>query len=944
MRRLLVWFALLLPLVAVTGRAPTAGAEKNPPFYADKTNLLVYRDGAGQSVPVKSVGDWQKRRGHVLGNMQLVMGPLPPLARRVPLDLKIEARETLIKVVRSKVTFAVEKGDRVTAYLLMPRGLKGKAPALLCLHQTTAIGKGEPAGVGGRDSLHYALELAERGYVTLAPDYPNFGDYKLDVYAHGYASATMKGVWNHMRAVDLLQGLPEVDGSRIGVIGHSLGGHNAVFVAAFDPRIRVVVSSCGFNSFAKYRSGNLADWSHKGYMPRIASEFGGAAAKVPFDFTEIVGALAPRAVFISAPLGDKDFEVEGVRDCVAAALPVYRLLEAAESLEVVYPDAGHEFPADVRLRAYAFIDRHLRPRVEFTRMIAHWAEYGGEDYLKFVEEARPEVCQVGFYGGHFYGLAHTPQYDGYPAHFPVRGLAECGRWFQERNAELHQRGAKVVGHFNVSFLVGEPGGKGEPRGFFKFYRDLWDEKELGPRPVADPLDLLARNADGSPMASKTYSIGNMREFTACLNNPHWLTVLKAWAKRGIERGVDGYLINYFYRHNCLCQHCQSGFRAYLGEHFTPEQLRARFGIADLRAHQFTEIVGWHDPKESTPLRREMLRWSQVSCKSAFDEVFVRYARSLKPGLILGQWNHLGDFNQINGDERCLLPGELWGRDEDYLWYSTGGAACFTDLAEGIFGEGTLQARYIRGAFDDKPFTLGKYESTRIRVAIAELAANGGAPMGFYTNFKEDEARREVARYYRFLEKNDAVFRGNRSGAEVVLQYPRSQVHEGNLAAVDAFRNLGKRLLDRHVLFDVVPDDRLTTARRARYRAVLDPTKPAKLPAALSRFEAPATLRVSASRPVTGHELTLHFVNYNRQEPAVKRSPGTGIRDEKPLPVEGVAVDLELPLGENVSRVLVSSPESPDAVEVKFTVKKGRVQFAMPEFLVYSLARVRLRSD
>ena len=66
-------------------------------------------------------------------------------------------------------------------------------------------------------------------------------------------------------------------------------------------------------------------------------------------------------------------------------------------------------------------------RVEFTRMIAHWAEYADDDYLSFVADARPEVCQVGFYGGHFYSLAHTPQYKGYPAHFPVRGLKECGQ-------------------------------------------------------------------------------------------------------------------------------------------------------------------------------------------------------------------------------------------------------------------------------------------------------------------------------------------------------------------------------------------------------------------------------------------------------------------------------------------------------------------------------------
>src|SRR5262245_18089031 len=154
----------------------------------------------------------------------------------------------------------------------------------------------------------------------------------------------------------------------------------------------------------------------------------------------------------------------------------------------------------------------------------------------------------------------------------------------------------------------------------------------------------------------------MREFTACLNNPHWRAVLKTFAKRGIERGVDGYRISYFYRQHGLCGHCQASFRAHLADNFRKEQMKDRFDIADVKAHQCKEIVGWHDPKESTPLRREMLRWSHIACKEAFDEVFVQYARSLKPGLLLGQWNHLGNFSQINGDERCMLPGELWSRD------------------------------------------------------------------------------------------------------------------------------------------------------------------------------------------------------------------------------------------------------------------------------------------
>jgi dienelactone hydrolase len=938
MRRLafVVWFAAFVGTGWLMAQAP--------PFYADKAKLLQYLDAGGKPQPIRTAEVWPKRREHILANLQLVMGPLPATSRKVPADVVVQEEVALDKVIRKKITFLVEKDDRLSAYLLIPKELKGKAPAMLALHQTTRIGKGEPAGVGGSKNLHYGLELAERGYVVLAPDYPNFGDYQVDAYNQGYDSATMKGIWNHMHCVDLLQSLPEVDGERIGVIGHSLGGHNSLFVAAFDERLKVAVTSCGFNSFAKYSGGNLTGWSHKGYMPKIASHYERDPKKVPFDFTEILGAIAPRAVFINAPLKDSNFEVSGVKDCVTAALPVYELFGAKDRLAASYPDAGHDFPPDERKSAYQFIDRALRPRVNFTRLVAHWDQYGDPDYVKFIEEARPEVAQVGFYGAHFWSLAHTPQFKGYPAHFPVQGLAECGQWFEKLNAELHQRKVKVVGHFNVGFLVGDPDGAQGPRGFFKFYRDLWDEKELGKKPVANPLDLLEKNADGTPRSTNTYSIGGMKEYHACPNNPHWRTVLKAWAKRGIERGVDGYMINYFYRHDCLCEHCRAGFKQHLVGRYAPEQLREQFAIADLAKHEFTEIVGWHDPKQSTPLRREMLRFSQVSTKNAFDEVFVQYARSLKPGLILGQWNHLGNFNQINGDERCMLPAHLWGRDEDYLWYSTGGAANFTDLAAKHLGEATLQARYIRGAFDNKPFVLGKYEQTRIRTAIAELAANGGAPMGFYTRFKDPDARKEIVRYYHFLEKHDALYRGAKPHAEAVLLYPRSRVHQGDVAAVESFKELGQNLLDQHVLFDVLPDDSASLERLASYRQVWKVPPAIEPPAAnLSRFEAPATVRVSASRTADGRALILHFVNYNRKEPMKPRDPGKGISDEQPIAAEGIKADVALPAGYVADKAWFQSPEAPEPVQMELEPERGRLRFALGKFLVYGVVRIELEA-
>ncbi len=521
-------------------------------------------------------------------------------------------------------------------------------------------------------------------------------------------------------------------------------------------------------------------------------------------------------------------------------------------------------------------------RLEFTRMTAHWDDYSDAGYLPFIEDAQPEIVQVGFYGAHFWSLAHTAFGSGYPAHFPERGLSECGRWFEDLNAQVHRRGSKVVGHFNVEFLVGDPDSPEGPRGFFKFYRDLWDERELGPRPTADPVELLQKDREGKPIVHDTYKIGGMREYWGCLNNPGWRAVLKAWLKAGIRRGVNGFIANYFYRHNCLCRHCVAGFKRHLAERFTAEQLRERFGVRDLDHHEFPEIVGWHDPKESTPLRREMLRFSQIATKRAFDEVFIEFGRSLNPDLIVAQWDHLGDMDPIRGDERCLLPAELWGKGEDYLWYSTGDAAYFTDLAKGLLGEATLQARYIRGAFDDKPYTLGKYESTRIRVAIAELAANGGAPMGFYARFRDPAARRELVRYYGFLRRNDALYRANRPHSEVVLLYPRRRVHEGDVASVAQFKRIGRLLLDRHVLFDILPDDIATQEKLGRYSAVVNvsDTVPASRDltgVGFSRFEAPPTVRVSASRPEAGGELTVHFVNYDRTEPPEKRMRRLGYR-------------------------------------------------------------------
>ncbi len=340
--------------------------------YPEHHDLSYYLRPDGSRVEIRTPEDWQHRRQHILAGMQEAMGPLRLPETPVPLDIQMVDEQQADGLVRRKIAYHTDHpGRNVNAWLLMPSSDQPVAghseagskcrPAVLCLHQTTPKGKDSPVGLADRPSLHYALELARRGYVTLSPDYPSLGEYSYDFDADDYASGSMKAIYDNIRAIDLLQSLPEVDPERIGCIGHSLGGHNGLFTAVFDERIKVIITSCGFTSFHKYMGGDLHGWSGPRYMPRVATHYNFSPDRMPFDFPEILAAIAPRAVFIIAPLHDDNFEVSGVRDCVQAARPIYNLLGHPERLHVTYPNAAHDFPGAERARAYGFLEEALKP-------------------------------------------------------------------------------------------------------------------------------------------------------------------------------------------------------------------------------------------------------------------------------------------------------------------------------------------------------------------------------------------------------------------------------------------------------------------------------------------------------------------------------------------------------------------------------------------------------
>lgn len=348
-------------------------------------SLLAYKKPDGSVHPVKTLYEWQLRRNQILDSMEALFGkfpgdpehppfqsniaPLPPFNTRVKDSIKTRY------YTRYNIRFTIADREEVTAYLYIPNQRKGNSrfPAIIACQPTGDLGKKIVDDQGPNPNRGYAKELAERGYAVIAPDYPSFGDQKdYDFKKDRYESGVMKAVFDNVRCVDFLQARADVDPERIGIIGHSLGGHTAMYTAAFETRLKAIVSSCGWTLRRYYNNYNeekrkefgsrLWGAAQERYSPLALTKYQLKVEKMPFDFDELMAVIAPRPFFSNSPIHDANFNVEGVRIGIANASEVYHFLRADDNLQVRYPIASHDFPPIVRFEAYEFLDHFLKQR------------------------------------------------------------------------------------------------------------------------------------------------------------------------------------------------------------------------------------------------------------------------------------------------------------------------------------------------------------------------------------------------------------------------------------------------------------------------------------------------------------------------------------------------------------------------------------------------------
>lgn len=300
---------------------------------------------------------------------------------RCALDAVVEERVELGDVTRERVTYQVEPGERVPAYLFLPSRLSaGERRAGIFAHHQHAgqfhLGKSEVAGLAGNPEQAYALELAKRGHVVLAPDAIAFeerGAYegRLEEPADRTKAGPGAGqqrerfeftkrilngsclqtkmVWDMQRGLDYLVSRPEVDAERLGCIGHSLGGQQTLFLAALDPRVKAAVSSCGFASMATVLRDGI-NHNFGAYVPDWLSHGDGG---------DLLGAAAPCAFLAFNGEADRIFPIDGVQETFTVARKVYEAQGVGDRLALRVMPGGHQFSDPMRAEAYAWLERWL---------------------------------------------------------------------------------------------------------------------------------------------------------------------------------------------------------------------------------------------------------------------------------------------------------------------------------------------------------------------------------------------------------------------------------------------------------------------------------------------------------------------------------------------------------------------------------------------------------
>lgn len=315
--------------------------------------------------------DWEKRQ-KILKQRYLDLIRDQQKPDKPALDLQVHEDVEVEGIYRRQlISYAVESDERAHAYLGIPLKLEDKAPAVVALHGTYAKGKQRVAGLVDNPDKAYLDHLCRRGYVVIAPEHfvsghrtPAEGAYDTGRFhkKHPNWTAVGKFTYEHSIAIDVLQSLDFVNDDKIGVLGHSLGGHGSIFLAAYDDRIKAAACNCGASFFR--HNPKVLSWSRDRWYVYFKPIREGLlqGAMPPIDFHEIIALIAPRPFLDLSGLNDGHGPTQRQRLLMLMKImDVYELEDAPQNFGFYVHGRGHSVAHESRELMYGWMDSHLKP-------------------------------------------------------------------------------------------------------------------------------------------------------------------------------------------------------------------------------------------------------------------------------------------------------------------------------------------------------------------------------------------------------------------------------------------------------------------------------------------------------------------------------------------------------------------------------------------------------
>ncbi len=339
---------------------PLAACFKAPSHLAGQFGSYTSLLQPANRPPVTRPEEWPQRRQELLAYWQGVMGPWPALIAHPRLEvLESRPRE---RFLQKRVKVEMAPHQTAEGYLLVPAG-PGPFPAVLVPYYEplTSI------GLSDQTLRDFGLQLTRRGFVTLSIGSPG-GDARQPDVDGALCQPLSFLAYVAANCHTALAELPEVDASRIGIVGHSYGGKWALFAAALDPRFACGVWSDPGIVFDETRP-NVNYWE-PWYLGKEAGRQRTPGVPTPenpctgtyktlvaagHDLHEVMALMAPRPFLVSG----------GSEDPPARWLALNRVNEVYELLgatnRVAFTTREHHSPtAESNEQIYAFFERFLK--------------------------------------------------------------------------------------------------------------------------------------------------------------------------------------------------------------------------------------------------------------------------------------------------------------------------------------------------------------------------------------------------------------------------------------------------------------------------------------------------------------------------------------------------------------------------------------------------------